>query len=100
MENVDQQSPDTDELTGILVREWKRKTTKNIPHRTSRDTLGHATIESREPLPRPRCDPLPALPVLLHSARRRLKQVSQGDLATGLGGVGAKVKLENGYESR
>lgn len=96
MENVDPRSPDAHELSGIVVRERERKTTKNTPHRTSRDTLRHATIESREPHPRPECDPPPAKPVLLHNARRRTKEVSQDDLATGLGGVGAKVKWKNG----
>jgi len=51
VENVDPRSPDADELSGMVVRERERETTKNTPHRTSRDTLGHATIESKEAPP-------------------------------------------------
>ena len=95
VENADPRSLDADELSGTVVREGERKTTKKTPHWASRDTLGHATIENREPHPRPGCDPPPAKLMLLHNARRRAKEVSHDDLATGLGGVGAKVKWEN-----
>ena len=37
--------------------------------------------------------------MLLHNARRRAKEVSQNDLATSLGGAGAKVKWANDEEA-
>ena len=92
LENVDSRSLDADELSGTVVSE--RKTTKKTPHQASGDTLGHATIENREPHPRPGCDPPPAKLMLLHNARRRAKEVSHDDLATGLGGVGAKKTMK------